>query len=97
MDEICKLEDTETLISHIRVVLEIFILYSIETSDLKWISDSRVIHFSRKIETLFKEEFQDFKLWSAFYQFKPSMKNYLQISDHMKSRSRIDQCRVEII
>lgn len=98
MYKICII-DIEILIPHIRAVLEIFILYSIETSDLKWISDSRAIHLSRSIETLSNVDCRDPRLSPLLHQFNqpPSMRICLRISDHMKSHSRFDQCRAEII
>ena len=38
--------------SYIRTMLEILILYSIETSGINWISDDRASYLSRNIETL---------------------------------------------
>ena len=62
MSAICTVEDNEILFSHIRTVLEIFILYSIETSDLNWVSDERASHLSQQIETLSFVGFRESRL-----------------------------------
>ena len=59
MREICQARDNEILFSHIRTVLEIFILYSIETSDLKWLAENRTACLSRNIEILSSIGFQN--------------------------------------
>lgn len=89
MNDICTVEDNEILFSHIRIVLEIFILYSIETSDLKWISDSRAIHLSRSIETLSTVGFQESQLPPIVGQ-PSSIRHCLRISVHLKLRSRVE-------
>ena len=96
INEICTIEDNEKLFSHIRAVLEIFILYSIETSDLTQISDNRASHLSRHIETLSFVGFQGPPLPPAVHQ-PSSIRHYLRISTHLRLHSRVEHCRAEII
>ena len=51
---------------------------------------------SRSIETLSLVKFQDPRL-PPLVKKPSSMRNCLRISVHMKLRSRVDQCRAEII
>lgn len=96
MDGICMGEDSGTLFSHVRTVLEIFILYSIETSDLTWISSDRVSHLSRSVETLSFVGFQESRLPPVPDQ-PSSMRHCLRVSNHLKLLSRVEQCRADII
>ncbi len=96
MSAICTVEDNEILFSHIRTVLQIFILYSIETSDLNWISDERASHLSQQIETLSFVGFRESRLPLVIDQ-PSSMRHCLRASVHLKLHSRIEQCRGEII
>lgn len=96
MSDICTVENHEILFSHIRTVLEILVLYSIETSDLKWISDHRAIHLSQSIETLPIVGFQKSQLPPVVDQ-SSSTRHCLRISVHLKLRSRVEQCRAQII
>ena len=45
-------DNENEIFSIIRTVLEIFILYSISTSDFRWISDKRATHMARQAEVL---------------------------------------------
>lgn len=96
MTKICMIEDNEILFSHIRTVLEIFVLYSIETADMSWISDDRALHLSRTIETLSVVGFQASRLPLVVDQ-PSSMRHCLRVSAHLRLHSRVEQCRAEII
>ena len=94
MSRICTVEDNEMLFSHIRTVLEIFILYSIETSDLNWVSDERAFHLSQQIETLSSV---GFRRLPPIIDRPSSMRHCLRASVHLKVLSRVEQCRAEVI
>lgn len=96
MGGICLVEDNKILFSHVRAVLEIFILYSIDTSDLKWLSDDRAGHLSRSIEVFSSIGFQDQR--PPLIAGRPlSIRYCLQASSHLKLLSRVEKCQAEII
>ena len=96
IETICLVEDNETLFSHVRAVLEIFVLYSIETSDLKWLSDDRTAKLSHSIELFSSIGFQDPR--PPPVASRPlSISNCLQVSSYLKYLSRVKKCQAEII
>ena len=50
--QICTVGEDEILFTYIRAVLEVFILYSISTSDFAWMDDSRAIYIERQTELM---------------------------------------------
>ena len=54
LTKICVFEDDILLFTYIRAILEVFVLYSIVTSDFAWIDDSRAVCIECQIETMSK-------------------------------------------
>ena len=96
MSEICMVGNNEILFSHIRTVLEIFILYSIETTDLKWLLDDRTARLSRNIEILSSIGFSESRQLLVT-DYPSSMRHCLRALLHLKLASRIEQCQADII
>ena len=96
MSEICMAGNNEILFSHIRTVLEIFILYSIETADLKWLLDDRTGRLSRNIETLSSIGFPKSRQ-PLIAGYPSSIRHCLRVSVHLKALSRVEQCQANII
>ncbi len=96
MREICQAGNNEILFSHIRTVLEIFILYSIETSDLRWLTDNRTACLSRDIETLSSIGFQN-PPPLPIADDPLSIRHCLRVSIRLKLFSRVEQCQADII
>ena len=96
MSEICMAGNNEILFSYIRTVLEIFILYSIETADFKWLLDDRAAYLSRNIETLSSIGFSESRQ-PLIAEYPSSMRHCLRVSVHLKFISRVERCHANII
>ena len=91
---ICTIQDYDLLLSTIRIALEIFILYSICTSDYEWLI--RVPNLSEDVERLSTIKYQ----WSYLPQLvdRPlSIQYCLRVSERLKLVSRFEECRAGII
>ena len=96
MSEICMVGNNKILFSHIRTVLEIFILYSIKTANLKWLLDDRTARLSRNIEILSSIGFLDSRQLLVT-DYLLSIRHCLRVSVHLRLVSRVEQCQADII
>lgn len=91
---ICTTIDHDMLLSYIRTVIEIFILYSINTANVAWVD--RAHNLSRRIENLSRVRFQKSQLPPAV-DHPTATRHCLRASTHLKLLSRIEQFRAKII
>jgi hypothetical protein len=88
-------ENDGTLFSYARTILEVFVLYSIATSDCAWMCDSRSAYIGRQIELLLEI---NFSLNQALLPPDPHPgKNCLQVATLLELQSCRDRCRAAII
>ncbi|KAK3169320.1 hypothetical protein OEA41_008703 [Lepraria neglecta] len=93
--KVCVAENDEILLSYARTILEVFVLYSIATSDSAWMCDSRSAYIGRQIELMSEVTYS---LNQALLPPDPHLgKNCLQVATLLELRSRRERCRAEII
>ena len=95
MTQICVVQDEYMLFTYIRAVLEVFVLYSISTSDFAWIDEDDAA-IGRQIELMFELTFSNnFKIpqRSGFI----SMRDCLLLATLIQRMSHREHCRSEII
>ncbi|KAL9127042.1 MAG: hypothetical protein Q9217_004006 [Psora testacea] len=93
--KLCVAVNDEIILSYARTILEVFVLYSIATSDTAWMCDSRSTHIGRQIELMSEVTFS---LNQAILPPDPHPgKNCLQLATLLEFLSRRERCRAEII
>ncbi len=93
--KICIAENDEILFSYIRTVLEVFILYSLTTSDSAWMCDSRAAYIVRQTKLMSELTFFSAKV-PSFPDPCPD-KDCLRLAALFEIMSRRERCRVKII
>ena len=96
MGRICTTENHRHLLSYTRTTIEVFILYSITTSNFDWILDPRAARLSRHIENLSTSIFQRSQLPPAV-GLPTQIKHCLRASAQIKALSRLEHHRAQII
>ena len=93
--KICVVQDDEILFTYIRAVLEVFILYSITTSDFAWLNDSRAVSIGRQTEVMSEITFSR----SCIPHAADSLckEDCLLLAALLEKMSRREHCRAEII
>lgn len=93
--KICVVDNDGLLFAYIRATLEVFVLYSIATSDFAWIDDRRAVFIGRQTETMSKITF------SPFQDPCPgnvlSKDSYPRMAALIERMSRREHCRAKII
>jgi len=93
--KICGADNEDILFTYIRTVLEVFVLYSIITSDFSWIKDSRAAYIGRQTELMSKMTFS--RPENSCPPDFLSKKYCLYLASLLKKMSRRERCRAEII
>lgn len=93
--KICVADNEDILFTYIRAVLEVFVLYSIVTSDFSWINDSRAAYIGRQTELMSKMTFS--RPEDSCPPDFLSKKYCLYLASLLKKMSRRERCRAEII
>ena len=93
--KICVTENEDILFSYIRTVLEVFVLYSITTSDFAWMCDSRAAYIGRQIEIMSELTFSPCRVSSPLDA--GSSEDCLRLAAVLERLSRREHCRSEII
>ncbi len=94
--QICVVQHDAMLFNYIRAVLEVFILYSIATSDFAWIDDGRSVYLERQTELMYKMTFSK-HFQNPIQSGSACIENCLVLAALVETMSRREQCRVEII
>ncbi len=92
--KICVAEN-ENEFSYIRIVLKVFVLYFIITSDFAWMCDSRAAYIERQTEIM--SEIIFFPSWVSSLLNADSSENCLWLTTLRKKISRREHCCFEII
>lgn len=93
--EICIAQNDEVLFSYIRCVLEVFILYSITTSDFTWMRYSRVARIGRQTELMSEITFSSARPSSTL---DPRLgMDCLRLAGLLERTSCRERCRADII
>ncbi|MCJ1425255.1 hypothetical protein MMC29_003143 [Sticta canariensis] len=92
--KICVAENEDEF-SYIRAVLEVFVLYSITTSDFAWMRDSRAVYIGRQTETMSEITFSPSRVPSPLDA--GSSESCLRLAALREKISRRERCRSEII
>lgn len=93
--EISVVEGNTKLLSYVRAVLEVFVLYSITTSDSTWLSDRRTAYIGRQTEhisEIISSLTRESSEWDTHQQ-----KDCLRRAMHLELISRREHSRAEII
>ena len=92
--KICVAENEDEF-SYIRTVLEVFVLYSITTSDFAWLCDSRAAYIGRQSEIMSEITFSPSRVPSPLDA--GSSEGCLRLAALREEISRREHCRSEII
>ena len=92
--KICVAENEDEF-SYIRTVLEVFVLYSITTSDFAWMCDSRAAYIGRQTEIMSEITFSPNRV--PFPLDAGSSEGCLRLAALREKISRREHCRSEII
>ncbi len=92
--KICVAENEDEF-SYIRTVLEVFVLYSITTSDFAWMRDSRAAYIGRQTEIMSEITFSPSRVPSPLDA--GSSEGCLRLAGLREKISRREHCRSEII
>ncbi len=93
--EICLAENDKSLFPYIRTVLEVFVLYSITTSDFTWMSNSRAAYIGRQTELML--EITSSLARAPSHSDSHPRKDCLRRATQLELISRREHCRAEII
>ena len=96
ISRICTAEDHNLILSYARTTLEIFILYSITTSNFDWVLDTRAGQICRRLESLSLIGFHKSQLPPAT-EYLGSVSQCLQASAHLKALSHLQHHQAEIV
>ena len=88
-------ENEDDLFSYIRTVLEVFVLYSITTSDFTWMCDSRATYTGRQTEIISETTFPPSQMPPPLDA--GSSEGCLRLAALREKISRREHCRSEII
>jgi len=91
--KICVAENEDDF-SYIRIVLEVFVLYSIITSDFAWMRDSRAAYIGRQIEIMSEIIFSPSRVPSPLNA--GSSEGCLRLAALLEKISRREHCHSEI-
>lgn len=91
----CLAETDNILCSYIRAVLEVFVLYSITTSDSTWMGNSRAAYIGRQSELILQITSSLNRISSHEDQFQ--WKTCLRLATQLELVSRREHCRAEIV
>lgn len=92
--KICIAENEDDLFSYIRIVQEVFVLYSITTSDFTWMYDSRVTYIGRQNEIISEITFPPIQTPPPLDA--GSSEGCLRLTALREKISRREHCRSEI-
>ncbi len=92
--KICVAENEDEFL-YIRTVLEVFVLYSITTSDFAWICDSRAAYIGRPTENMSEITFSPSRVPSPLDA--STSEGCLRLATLREKISRREHCRSEII
>lgn len=92
--KLCLAENYNTIFLYIRTTLEVFILYSIETSDFAWICDKRAAYIGEQTELMLATSFPTV---SHSLSHQHSTKDCLRMATLLEMRSRCEHYQAEII
>ena len=92
--KICVAENEDEF-SYIRAVLEVFVLYSITTSDFAWMRDSRAAYIGRQAEIMSEITFSPSRVPSPLDA--GLSEGYLRLAAMREKISRSEHCRSNII
>ena len=93
--KICVADNEDILFTYIRAVLEVFVLYSIVTSDFSWMKDSRTAYIGRQTEIMSMMRFS--RPENSCPPDYLSKEYCLYLAALLKKMSRHERCRAEII
>ena len=96
ISRICTAKDHNLILSCARTTLEIFILYSITTSNFDWVLDTRAGQLCRRLESLSLIGFHKSQLPSPT-EYLGSASQCLQASAHLKALSHLQYHQAEIV
>jgi len=95
LTKICVFEDDILLFTYIRVILEVFVLYSIVTSDFAWIDDSRALCIECQTETMSK--IMSSPIQDPCPEAVVSKESFPRMAALIEKMSRREHCRAKII
>lgn len=93
--KLCVAENDGIVFSYARTILEVFVLYSIATSDSAWMCDSRSTYIGRQIELM--SEVTSTLNQALFPPDPDPAKTCLQVAILLELQWRRERCRAEII
>jgi len=93
--KLCVAENDGIVFSYARTILEVFVLYSIATSDSAWMCDSRSTYIGRQIELI--SEVTSTLNQALFPPDPDPAKTCLQVAILLELQWRRERCRAEII